>query len=93
MASINGPHCAGKCSSPSPGAACAYEALDHRLCHFRLAFSGFEHAHVVFGGESFVALAEGLQNACGRSAACREGIAAIACQCRSGIRQPTRGRI
>jgi hypothetical protein len=25
--------------------------------------SGFEHAHVVFGGESFVALAEGLQNA------------------------------
>ena len=28
-----------------------------------LAFSGFEHAHVVLGGESFVALAEGLQNA------------------------------
>ena len=27
------------------------------------AFSGFEHAHVVLGGESFVALAEGLQNA------------------------------
>ena len=24
---------------------------------------GFEHAHVVLGGESFVALAEGLQNA------------------------------
>jgi hypothetical protein len=23
--------------------------------HFRLAFSGFEHAHVVLGGESFVA--------------------------------------
>jgi hypothetical protein len=38
-------------------------ALDHRLYHFRLAFSGFEHAHVVLGGESFVALAEGLQNA------------------------------
>jgi hypothetical protein len=37
--------------------------LDHRLYHFRLAFSGFEHAHVVLGGESFVALAEGLQNA------------------------------
>ena len=35
----------------------------HRLYHFRLAFSGFEHAHVVLGGESFVALAEGLQNA------------------------------
>jgi transposase InsO family protein len=38
-------------------------ALDHRLYHFRLAFSGFAHAHVVLGGESFVALAEGLQNA------------------------------
>jgi hypothetical protein len=37
--------------------------LEHRLYHFRLAFSGFEHAHVVLGGESFVALAEGLQNA------------------------------
>jgi len=33
------------------------------LYHFRLAFSGFEHAHVVLGGESFVVLAEGLQNA------------------------------
>src|SRR5450755_3889626 len=35
--------------------------LGHRPYHFRLAFSGFEHAHVVLGGESFVALAEGLQ--------------------------------
>ncbi|MDH3317894.1 MAG: IS21 family transposase [Gammaproteobacteria bacterium] len=37
--------------------------LEHRLYHFRLAFSGFAHARVVLGGESFVALAEGLQNA------------------------------
>ncbi|RYC27844.1 IS21 family transposase [Ciceribacter sp. F8825] len=37
--------------------------LDHLLYHFRLAYSGFEHAHIVLGGESFVALAEGLQNA------------------------------
>lgn len=37
--------------------------LDHRLYHFRLAYSGFEHAHVILGGESYVALAEGLQNA------------------------------
>jgi hypothetical protein len=37
--------------------------LDHRLYHFRLAWSGFEHAHVILGGESYVALAEGLQNA------------------------------
>lgn len=39
------------------------EPLDHRLYHFRLAYSGFQHAHVVLGGESYVALAEGLQNA------------------------------
>lgn len=45
------------------GVRIAGEALAHRLYHFRLAFSGFEHAHVVLGGESFVALAEGLQNA------------------------------
>lgn len=45
------------------GITIAGEALGHRLYHFRLAFSGFEHAHVVLGGESFVALAEGLQNA------------------------------
>lgn len=37
--------------------------LDHRLYHFRLPYSGFEHAHVILGGESYVALAEGLQNA------------------------------
>ena len=41
----------------------ACEPLEHRLFHFRLAFSGFEHGHVVLGGESFVALAEGVQNA------------------------------
>src|SRR5277367_2757527 len=45
------------------GITIAGVALAHRLYHFRLAFSGFEHAHVVLGGESFVALAEGLQNA------------------------------
>ena len=45
------------------GITIAGERLDHRLYHFRLAFSGFAHAHVVLGGESFVALAEGLQNA------------------------------
>ena len=37
--------------------------LEHRLYHFRLSCSGFEHAHVILGGESYVALAEGLQNA------------------------------
>jgi hypothetical protein len=41
----------------------AGDLLDHRLYHFRLVYSGFEHAHVILGGESYVALAEGLQNA------------------------------
>jgi len=41
----------------------AHVPLAHRLYHFRLAYSGFEHAHVVLGGESFVALAVGLQDA------------------------------
>jgi len=45
------------------GVTVAGVVLVHRLYHFRLAFSGFAHAHVVLGGESFVALAEGLQNA------------------------------
>ena len=37
--------------------------LEHRLYHFTFAFSGWEHAEVIEGGESFVALAHGLQNA------------------------------
>jgi hypothetical protein len=45
------------------GVSVAGLSLDHRLYHFRLIWSGFEHAHVILGGESYVALAEGLQNA------------------------------
>ena len=45
------------------GVTIAGVLLEHRLYHFRLAFSGGEHAHAVLGGESFVALAGGLQNA------------------------------
>jgi hypothetical protein len=45
------------------GVTIAGERLNHRLYHFRLVYSGFEHAHVILGGESYVALAEGLQNA------------------------------
>jgi hypothetical protein len=37
--------------------------LEHRLYHFTFAFSGWGHAEVIEGGESFVALAHGLQNA------------------------------
>jgi hypothetical protein len=45
------------------GVTIAGQPLAHRLYHFRLAFSGWAHAEVVLGGESFVALAGGLQNA------------------------------
>ena len=45
------------------GVAVLGVALDHRLHHLRLVFSGFERAHVILGGESDVGLAEGLQNA------------------------------
>ena len=45
------------------GVTVAGAPLPHRLYHFRLAFSGFEHGHVVLRGESFVALAAGLQDA------------------------------
>ena len=38
-------------------------SLDHRLYHFALAYSAWEHGEVVLGGESFAALAGGLQNA------------------------------
>ena len=45
------------------GVSIAGQPLDHMLYHFRLAWSGFTHARVVLGGESFMALAEGLQGA------------------------------
>jgi len=37
------------------GVVVAGEHLDHRLYHFRLAFSSWEHAPKVLGGESFAA--------------------------------------
>ena len=37
--------------------------LAHRLYQFALAYSGWRHVEVVLGGESFVALSSGLQNA------------------------------
>lgn len=39
------------------------EPFEHLLYHYRLAYSGWEYAQVIQGGESFVALSEGLQNA------------------------------
>ena len=41
----------------------AGERLEHRLFHFRLAYSGWCHVRVVLGGESFTALAEGMTSA------------------------------
>ena len=45
------------------GVSIAGQPLDHRLYHFALAYSAWEHAEPVLGGESFTALAVGLQNA------------------------------
>jgi hypothetical protein len=45
------------------GVTIAGAPLPHRLYHFVLAYSGWEHVGVVLGGESFTALAENLQTA------------------------------
>jgi Mu transposase-like protein len=45
------------------GVIVAGAPLDHLLYHLRLPWSGFEHVRVIQGGESFVALAAGLQDA------------------------------
>ncbi len=42
----------------------------HLLYQFRLAFSGWRHAQVVQGGESYAALSEGLQGALRRLGGC-----------------------
>ena len=46
-----------------PDITIAGQKFHHMLYHFRMDCSGFEYASVVLGGESYVALAEGLQNA------------------------------
>ena len=75
------------------GISIAGVPLEHRLYHFRLAFSGWEHAHVVLGGESFVALAEVCKTRCGRSAELRCSIAVTVCPLRSATLTPTHSRI
>ena len=37
------------------------QPLEHLLYHFRLAFSHWSHVKIILGGESYTALAEGLQ--------------------------------
>lgn len=41
----------------------AGEPFEHLLYHYRLTYSGWQYAQIIEGGESFVALSEGLQNA------------------------------
>ncbi len=45
------------------GVSLAGVAFPHLLYHYRLAYSGWEHGKAIVGGESFTALAEGLQEA------------------------------
>jgi hypothetical protein len=45
------------------GVRIAGAPLDHRLYHFALVYSGFEHGEIVLGGESYSALAAGLARA------------------------------
>jgi hypothetical protein len=39
------------------------EPFEHLLYHYRLAYSGWQYVQVIQGGESFIGLSEGLQNA------------------------------
>lgn len=48
----------------------AGQPFEHLLYHYRLAYSGWQYVQVIQGGESFVALAEGLQNALAASGGC-----------------------
>jgi hypothetical protein len=41
----------------------ARKPLQHILYHYRLAYSGWQYVQVILGGESFIGLAQGLQNA------------------------------
>jgi len=37
--------------------------FEHLIYHYRLGYSGWQYAQIIQGGESFIALSEGLQNA------------------------------
>lgn len=39
------------------------QPFEHLIYHYRLAYSGWQYAQIIQGGESFIALSEGLQNA------------------------------
>jgi len=44
--------------------------FEHLLYHYRLAYSGWQYVQVILGGESFIALCQGLQNAVNKSGGC-----------------------
>ena len=83
------------------GVSIAGTPLDHRLYHFRLAFSGWEHAHIVLGGENFVALADGCKMRVGarsrsRTASQRQPIGRLPqsrCRRATGLDPPLRGGV
>lgn len=39
------------------------QSFEHILYHYRLAYSGWQYVQIIQGGESFIGLSEGLQNA------------------------------
>jgi hypothetical protein len=39
------------------------QPFEHLIYHYRLAYSGWQYAQIIQGGESFIGLSEGLQNA------------------------------
>ena len=43
------------------------EHFKHKMYHYRLTFSGWTYAQIIFGGESFESLSSGIQNAFWRS--------------------------
>jgi hypothetical protein len=48
----------------------AGKRFEHLLYHYRLAYSGWQYVQVILGGESFIALCQGLQNALEQSGGC-----------------------
>ena len=48
----------------------AGKPFEHLLYYYRLAYSGWQYVQVILGGESFIALCQGLQNAVAKSGGC-----------------------
>jgi hypothetical protein len=62
------------------GVSIAGLVLDHRLYQFTFAHSGWRHANVVLGGESFQALTLACRRHCGWPAGCPKNTAPTACR-------------